>query len=132
MYRGIFWIVDRHDLSKNKEYLFKIKTDKEGTVLEHDLPLNSRNGNNYAHKQTWKELPYVLTRNKSFDYYPRGRVEIRKGKCRIYLNPNINRPEIVEYLINEFEPNDFIQIEVIEDHSNHYKSEMEKIDEGNN
>ncbi len=122
MYRGIFWIVDQNSLYNNRDYLFKIKTDKDGSIIEHELPLNSRKGNNYAHKQTWQILPYALTRNKSFDYYLRGRVEIRNGKCRIDLNPNINQPEIVEYLKNEFELMDFTKIEVMEDHSKHYTS----------
>ena len=126
MYKGIFWIVDEENLHNNDRYLIKIKTDRQGTILEYDLPLNSRNGDNYAHKETWKILPYELTRNKLFDYYPRGRVEIRNGKCTIFLNPFINKEKIVEYLKEQFELNDFDSIRIVADHSNHYKARLEK------
>ena len=122
MNRGIFWIIDKDDLANNDPYLFKIKTDMDGNVLDHELPLNSRNHNNYAHKATWHSLPFNLTHNKPYNYYPRGRIEIRNGVCKIYLNPELNRQEIVRYLLDEFELQEFDQIKVIEDYSEHYKS----------
>ena len=78
------------------------------------------------HKPTWSALPNGLTRKKAFDYYPRGRIEIRNGICRIYLNQNINKEHVVGYLINEFELDGFDEIEVINDHSSHYESNIEK------
>ena len=88
--------------------------------------MNSKNGNNYAHKQTWAILPYELTRKKPFDYYPRGRVEIRNGVCRIYLNPNLNKPKIIEYLKEQYELQGFEKLRIIEDRSSHYKSNLFK------
>lgn len=126
MYKGIFWIVDEENLHNNDRYLIKIKTDRQGTILEYDLPLNSRNGDNYAHKETWKTLPYALTRNKPFNYYPRGRVEIKRSKCTIFLNPSINKPDIIDYLKEQFELNDFGSIRIVADHSNHYKARLGK------
>ena len=126
MYKGIFWIVDEENLHNNDRYLIKIETDIKGTILDYDLPLNSRNGDNYAHKETWKILPYELSRNKPFNYFPRGRVEIRNGKCTIFLNPSINKEEIVEYLKEQFELNDFDLIRIVADHSNHYKARLGK------
>ena len=126
MYKGIFWIVDEENLHNNDRYLIKIETDRKGTILNYDLPLNSRNGDNYAHKVTWGELLYELTRNKPFDYFPRGRVEIRNNKCTIFLNPSISRADIVDYLKEQFELGDFDSIRIVEDHSNHYKTLSDK------
>jgi len=128
MYKGIFWITDKENLHHNDKYLIKIKTDRQGTIIDYDLPLNSRNRDNYAHKETWKNLPYELTRNKPFDYYPRGRIEIRKGKCIIYINLLINTDRVISYLIKEFELLTVNDISVINDNSNHYKSNIQKID----
>lgn len=126
MYKGIVWAVDEEDPASSERYLVKIETDRQGAILEYDLPLNSRNGDNYAHKETWKALLCELTRNKSFNYYPHGRDEIRNSKCTIFLNPSINREEIVEYLKDQFELNDFGLIRIVADHSNHYKARLGK------
>ena len=123
MYRGIFWIVDEDNLEDNNRFLFKIKTEINGAILDYDLPLNARNGNNYAHKATWNQLPTKLKHNKSFDYYPRGRVEIKEGLCKIYINPSLNSKKVIDYLIREFELEQFNEIEIIEDYSTHYKAQ---------
>ena len=42
MYKGIVWVVDEEDPASSERCLVKIKTDSQGTILEHDLPLNSK------------------------------------------------------------------------------------------
>lgn len=37
------------------------------------------------HKKIWSELPRRVTQGKAYNYFPRGRVEIRKGKAIIAI-----------------------------------------------
>ena len=39
------------------------------------------------HKKIWSKLPRKVTQGKSFHYFPRGRVEIRRQRALIFLNP---------------------------------------------
>lgn len=103
MYRGIFWIKDLDNLENNKDYLIKIETNTKGDPLSYPFPLNSKKNNNYVHQRTWPLLPYNLTRNKPFDYWPRGRVEIKDGKLTIFINPNLNREDVLNYIYKEFD-----------------------------
>ena len=122
MYRGIFWIVDEEILNNNDKYLIKIKTDFKGTAIDYEYPLNSKNKDNYNHCKTWDNLPFELIRSKPFNYYPRGRIEIKNNKCKIFLNPSLKREEIINYIIDRFELNEIKNIRIIEDHSYHYKA----------
>lgn len=79
--KGIFWIVDRKNLQNNEPYLFCIPVDSVGVpcFLTPIPPLNSKHGGNYNHKMTWETyVPAELRRGKPYDYYPRGRVEIKE------------------------------------------------------
>ena len=37
-------------------------------------------------------FPHYITKNKPYNYYPRGRVEIKNGKVSIYMNPVLRKP----------------------------------------
>lgn len=68
-----------------------------------------------------------ITNRLPFDYYPRGRVENRKGRIIVYLNPDLNHKEILAAIWNEFELNEpEIQnnIQIKSDGSAHYRYKM--------
>lgn len=46
----------------------------------------SKNSENFNHKNAWRTLPKVVTDNKEYKFYPRGRAEIRNGKAIIFTN----------------------------------------------
>ena len=121
--KGIFWIVDRKNLQNNEPYLFRIPVDPVGVpcFLASIPPLNSKNGDNYNHKQTWETyVPAELRRDKPYNYYPRGRVEIKeKGKAKIFLNPDIATDEIIAYIIEKFRLQ-HREVKVVADGSKHY------------
>lgn len=107
--RGVFWIIDGELLA------FPFVENSEYGV--------AKSGTTYNHKKLWE---YVKPKkcNKSFDYYPRGRVEFNnKGDPVIYMNPNIDEsmvPQIkVEFGLRK-EP--IIRY----DHSKHYKCYLDK------
>lgn len=121
--KGIFWIVEREELQKNEPYLFRVPLDDDGEVC-HDVvrpPLNSKRGDNYAHERTWNScVPAELRRGKAYNYYPRGRVEMKNGgKAIIFLNPDIATDEIVAYIIEKFRL-DCRDVKVVADGSAHY------------
>ena len=120
LYRGIFWI---KDIDKPTNELFlKIPSDEYGNS---NTTYNSKNGNTYNHKATWDEL----NQKKSFDYYPRGRVEIRNGIARIFINPNLNTESILNLIKSEFnltKHNGIKDIKIFIDNSEHYKCYLDK------
>ena len=123
LYRGIFWIKDLDSLNNNSDYLIKIETNENGDVLDYPFPLNSKNGDDYAHKATWPLLPSNLTKNKPFDYYPRGRVEIKHKEALLYINPILNEERIINYLKREYCLED---VKIILDFHEHYKCNFDR------
>lgn len=108
MKKGVFWLIDGS--------LLAVPYDEKSTIGI------AKSGDNYNHRLLWD---YVKPRrcNKSFDYYPRGRVEIsNKGKPIVYMNPSIGKeyiPKIMECFDLEEEPR------IHYDGSNHYKSQLD-------
>lgn len=119
LFKGVFWIAD------NERYLYKIPCNNDGDVIGGtEYPLNSKDGANYNHKLLWNELPKRITCGKPFDYFPRGRVEIRNSKATVYLNPDINYREIQDYIISTFGLTvscGVKNVRFVLDGSNHYK-----------
>ena len=121
--KGIFWIVDRENLNNNEPYLFRIPVDCGGVPcpLTSIPSLNSKRGDHYNHKRTWEEyVPAELRGGKPYNYYPRGRVEIKdKRKAKIFLNPDIATDEIIAYIVEKFRLQ-HREVKVIADGSKHY------------
>lgn len=121
--RGIFWITDVEDISSSKLY-FTIPCNSSGeNVYDLSTEFTSRNGISYNHENTWKKLDSKTTGNKPFNYYPRGRVEIRNGKATIYCSPYIYGEELKKWCIDKFnltKPNGITKIVMNADNSEHY------------
>lgn len=95
MNKGIFWFlcfVDKDgDLAFTGEILtLLIPCDEEGNPKAAPS-YNSKNGRSNTHKDSWitvtagrKDL-----RGISWNYYPRGRVEISRGRALVFMNPLI-------------------------------------------
>ena len=130
LYKGIFWITDMDDIDSNQLY-FQIPVDLDGNIdSDFDrMRLNSKNNDNYNHQLVWKTLSSNETCNKSFDYYPRGRVEIANGKATIYANPNICISKVVDWLTRKFNLNShsgITKVRVVPDHSEHYQCYLDQ------
>ena len=96
--------------------------DRQGTILDPTLPLNAKSGTTYNHKLTWNQLAPDLTRGHTYQYYPRGRVEIRRGKALVFLNPVLNTPAVLAQICQAFGLDTALlrKIEVKNDGSSHY------------
>lgn len=56
----------------------------------------------FNHKAEWQKLPKSLTGGKPYHYYPRGRVEVKRNKATVYLNPQLNREDVLVQIDKEF------------------------------
>ena len=109
MKRGVFWLIG--------EKLLCCPFD--GSIPEG----TAKSGNTYNHKKLWEHL-HPCGRKVSFDYYPRGRVELTaNGRALVYMSPHIGRehiPEIMKAFGLDSEP------EVKYDHSKHYHCYLDR------
>lgn len=121
--RGIFWIKDVNNISSSNLY-FTIKCDSNGNNLVDPEDATSKDNLSYNHENTWKKLTSKETNNKPFNYYPRGRVEIRNGKAYIYCSQYIYGDELKKWCIDKFnltKSNGITSIRMLVDNSDHYK-----------
>lgn len=110
---GIFWFID--DTEELLSYPFGSVDSFAGIA---------KSGNTYNHKRLWEDLK-PLGSKKSYNYYPRGRVDWdNQGRPTIYLNPNINE-NVIKLVKLDFgiRPSDKCKIQY--DYSNHYKCHLD-------
>ena len=123
LYKGIFWIPYPEDPEKNRNYCFKIACDTYGESTQTEDAFLAKSGSTYNHKIVWEKLDRQWTMGRAYNYFPRGRVEIRNGVAKIFLNQNIATEEIVGFLKKEFNliPHNGIKdVKTIVDNSAHY------------
>ena len=68
------------------------------------------------------------TKNKPYNYFPRGRVQIKNGKAIIFANPLICAKPIMDVIIESFglkKENGLTKIKIKADNSKHYQFLME-------
>ncbi len=107
MKKGIFWIID------GKLLAFPF----DGEIHEGI----AKSGDTYNHKLLWE---HIKPCSKAFDFYPRGRVDIKsEGRAVIYMNPNIGEEYIPE-IKNAFGLSSNPDIKY--DYSNHYKCYLDR------
>lgn len=66
------------------------------------------------------KLSKEITKGKEYNYFPRGRVEVNKGRITIFLNPGINNEVVINKVIKEFELQYIDNIRIVSDGSRHY------------
>lgn len=117
LFKGIFWYIP----GENKLISVKVKCDNNGIAVE---PANysSKSGENFNHKTEWSKLPKSVTQNYLYNYYPRGRVEIKNSKATIFINPVLNQFEIHGLICSEFNLYGAgVVIKTVADGSKHYE-----------
>ena len=130
LYSGVFWVIsDNIHLDGYILLAFEIPCDVYGNIIVlPKIELNAKSGNTYNHKKLWEnEIQnnpiYNPYNEKSYNYYPRGRVDISNNRAVIYINPNINRDDIIIDIQNKFGLNtqNISNIRIINDNSAHYQ-----------
>ena len=126
--KGIFWFIcgfnemDECDFSETELIAFPVSCDRDGRVTG-DWDFNSRRENAYNHKKTWTSFVKHRKdlRKYGWNYFPRGRVEIRRGKAVIFMNPCILSCEnFQEKLVERFHL-EGMKVRVAADCSRHYR-----------
>lgn len=118
IWKGVFWVIDGKVVSK------KVRCDEFGDMIideDREYPAEIWSNN---HKKIWFTLPRTVTQGKAYNYFPRGRVEIRNKKAIIFLNPCLCYEEMIRKIKMEFrlEKNkDLRDILVKADGSKHYR-----------
>jgi len=124
LFKGLFWCTEDGTL-----IVYKTQCDTNGIPLNPDLPYNSRRRDSFTHKATWEEAARNQpreTRSKTWNHFPRGRVEIKASKVNVYHNPVLASQIFEQQIIDEFElAEQKSAIRFIPDHSRHY---MDKLD----
>ena len=125
LYRGIFWI---KDIESFVSVIIKAECNSNGFFVNIlDFNLLAKSGMEFNHQAAWSTLSKRETDNKPYNYYPRGRVEIRNNKATIYANGNIADEKLLKWAINEFnliEENGIEKVEIKADMSNHYLCQL--------
>lgn len=131
LYRGIFWIRDTDDIPASALY-FRIPCDSSGNICDANFTIPpemaSEDGDNYNHKKVWDTLPRNITNGKPYHYYPRGRVQIRRGIAKIFVSPHIPKVALLEWLTDIFHLTPAAGIhktQVIYDRSAHYRCHLD-------
>ena len=99
-HKGVFWLIDGEILA--------VPFDEQ--KYEYGI---SKSGDSYVHRKIWKEIKPRKCRY-SYNYYPRGRVEITsKNLCILYIDEIMKKfgLESVE--------------KIIYDNSSHYRSYLD-------
>lgn len=120
MRKGIFWVVN--DSEEYNLLSIEAECDIEGNSLDSEVEFSSKSGNNFNHRVEWDKLSHSVTKGKPFNYYPRGRVEIKNGKVRIYINPDAYNETVFKLIIKNFCLEEcFNRIRIVIDNSAHYQ-----------
>lgn len=130
LYKGVFWIKDT-ETPEVSSVSVKALCDTQGNFIDKssiDPDTLSKNKTNFNHQKVWQTLDKCITGNKPYNYYPRGRVEIKSGKAVIYANVSIATEGLKNWVISAFnltESNGIKSVILKADGSNHYKSYAE-------
>ena len=134
MYKGIFWCYVScfdDDLYSHTVLPVRVKCDINGKEIE-NVEYSSKSGENFNHEIEWRKLAKGNRkyRNKPFDFYPRGRVELKNGKVKIFANPTIiEDEEALALIIRAFELESVkSSIELHADNSKHYRYAEDAMD----
>ena len=121
--RGLLWVTD----IENAEMIIVSATCDTNGVFTESISQEylSKNGAEFNHRRVWESLHY----NKNFDYYPRGRVQIRNGKAMIFCSPHICTNHIIDEIMQKFglhQSNGIVSAKVVADGSEHYKCDLDR------
>lgn len=105
-FKGPFWIlaesVDAIQRGKFDIIGEKYLVNYDGQYVDDITSKRSK-----THQQAWKKIINEVNSNgksfsKSYTYYPRGRVEVYKGKAYIHLNSICNTPKVIDEITNTY------------------------------
>ena len=122
MKKGIFWCIDA-DTPDPHLITVSVSCNADGDA-DSSAVFSSKSGENFNHKAEWEKLDKSVRNGFAYNYYPRGRVEVKNGKATIFLNPDINQEHILRLVFETFElrlSDELKTVVVKSDGSRHYQ-----------
>lgn len=100
-FKGPFWCLASSvdELNKGNYILL---CDKELCSYEGELNRKRLNKENQTHEKVWENYKQDYE-NVPYNYFPRGRVEVYKGKAYINLNSILNKTKIIDDIRKEYQ-----------------------------
>lgn len=120
--KGLFWLV-QNDEEKFELFCVKILCYRDGESLE-KIETGECESEKLNHERAWAQIDKQITKGKPYNFYPRGRVQIKKGKATVYLNPVLNDTRILDKIFRSFgltRENGIVDIRIKNDNSWHYR-----------
>ena len=120
LYRGVFWV---RSLSENDVIALRFLSDENGVLTESGVTAKDIN-----HKRLWERLDSVVTGGVAYDFYPRGRVELRRGRALIFCSPHICTEQLKALMTELFgltAENGIKEVILKADGSAHYRCELD-------
>ena len=121
LYRGVFWV---RSLKEGDMIALRFLSDENGVLT--DSRLTSKDIN---HQRLWERLDSVITGGVPYNFYPRGRVELRRGKALIFCSPHICTEQLKTLITKRFgltEDNGIKEVLLKADGSAHYRCELDR------
>ena len=121
LYRGLFWI---RSLPERDMIALRFLSDENGVLSDGSLTAKDIN-----HKRLWERLDSVVTGGLPYNYYPRGRVELRRGRALIFCSPHICTEELKVMITERFgltAENGIKEVVLKADGSAHYQCELDR------
>lgn len=125
-FNGAFWI-----FANSYEDILKGDFEIDGTKLpvNFDGEYYDKNDNkqNITHKKLWEKDYQNQFKDKSYTYFPRGRVNVYKGVAYVNIHSKCNLPKVINAILREYNVQDLeldLGLNDIEQGS-HYDFELE-------
>ena len=127
MSKGIFWFIcfveeDGTLFFSGEMISLPVPCDLEGNPAA-DISFNSKKGDSNTRKNSWKDLVAKRKDLRRFpwNYFPRGRVEISRGRAFVFMNPLIQNCE--DYILRIRQEFHICELDVMikMDNSAHYQ-----------
>lgn len=120
LYRGVFWV---RSVSENDVIALRFLSDENGVLTDSSVTAKDIN-----HKRLWERLDSVVTGGVAYDFYPRGRVELRRGRALIFCSPHICTEQLKALMTELFgltAENGIKEVILKADGSAHYRCELD-------
>ena len=121
LYRGVFWV---RSLKESDMIALRFLSDENGVLT--DSRLTSKDIN---HQRLWERLDSVITGGVPYNFYPRGRVELRRGRALIFCSPHICTEQLKTLITERFgltTENGIKEVLLKADGSAHYRCELDR------
>ena len=125
--KGLFWLV-RTKQGSFQILCCKLLCFRDGVTIE-EVETGFCENDGISHMDAWDKMQKdENTKNKPYNYFPRGRVQIKKGKATIFANPILCNDSVIGIVKESFGltlENGINKIRVKADNSKHYQFLME-------